>query len=547
MSGKLEGYQPMPGQMADALVPLQSRLSRIISEREVLRVVATIPASEKLDVLTSAREEILKWARKRAGAILPADAWQGKDFELPVAGRATMASCVETGDGVLWSLRGDDPDKNVAGRIWSSEISLGRAEQNGNVTLGLRLLVNSSEQQLVIEPAVPGPVLQIADACGLVDGPVPIRTTAHHVSNASHVEMLSDWLISPCRKLPIIVATSDEREENPSGPLLDVDALGKALCGLAHVVFLPATFSFQLSDTLGKALTVFHGGIRVYEPGFDLDTDPRNHRLILGHNVRRSPTETAAELQRGMARESLRRSRLGHEIVSFSAVRSAAVQKQKLSQAETGADDSVKVATLETQVTALSLQIDDLQGQVDQALQLSEEESDRADIAEKQLFSSAARIAMLEESISEAGKELIEAPPPSAWEEFTDWCDMTFSGRLTLSSSARRGIKKAGFRDVDVAVKAVRWLAYDARTRFLEGGGELANIAIFDGIINAPCGADEYTFDFQARRLSANWHLKNGGNTRQPERCLRIYYTFDDQTGQIIVSDMPSHRRTGAT
>lgn len=539
--------QTKQGPMAEALSPLRDPLSRLIDEREILRVVSTIPSSSEFDIFACARDEVLKWARKRAGVILPAGAWRGEYFELPAAGRTTMASSVETEGGLLWSLRGDDPDKNVAGRIWSSEISLGRAEQSGNVTLGLRLLVNSSERQLVIEPAVPGPVLQIADSCGLVDGPVPIRSQAHHAENVGHIEMLVDWLISPRRRLPIIVATGDEREDDPSTAMLDVNALGKALCGLAHVVSVPASVSFHLSDAVGKELTVFHGGVRVYESGFDLDADPRNHRLILGHHIRRSPTETAAELRRGIARESLRRSRLGHEIVSFAAVRSAAIQKQKLSEANSGADDSEKFATLERQVIALNKQIEDLQSQVNQAWQLSEDESERAEIAEKQVHSSSARIEMLESALSEVGKENIEAPAPTGWEEFTEWCDTTFAGRVCLASAARRGLKKPEYRDIETAVKAIRWLAWDARARFLEGGGALANIPVFDGITNAPCGADEYTFDFQGRRLSADWHLKNGGNTRQPERCLRIYYTFDHQTRQIVVSDMPAHRRTGAS
>lgn len=494
--------------MVDALAPLQGQLSRLIDEREILRVVATIPSSQEFDIFTCAQEEVLKWARKRAGVILPTGAWRGEDFELPAAGRTTMASSVETDGGLLWSLRGDDPDKQVAGRIWSSEISLGRADKSGNVTLGLRLLVNSSERQLVIEPAVPGPVLQIADTCGLVDGPVPIRSKAHHAENADHIEMLVDWLISPRRRLPIIVATGDEREDDPSKAMLDADALGKALCGLAHVVSVPAGVSFHLSDAVGKELTVFHGGVRIYESGFDLDSDPRNHRLILGHNVRRSPRETAAELRRGIARESLRRSRLGHEIVSFAAVRSAAIQKEKLSEADSGAGDSEKVATLERQVVALHKQIEDLQGQVDQAWQLSEDESERAVVAEKQLHFSGARIEMLETALSEAGKENVEAPAPSSWEEFTEWCGTTFAGRLCLAPAARRGLKKSEYRDVETAVKAVRWLARDARARFLDGGGALANISVFEGITNAPCGADEYTFDFQGRRLSADWHLR---------------------------------------
>ena len=43
------------------------------------------------------------------------------------------------------------------------------------------------------------------------------------------------------------------------------------------------------------------------------------------------------------------------------------------------------------------------------------------------------------------------------------------------------------------------------------------------------------------------WHLKNGGNTRDPERCLRIYYFWDDETQQVVVGSLPGHLKTRAT
>ena len=163
------------------------------------------------------------------------------------------------------------------------------------------------------------------------------------------------------------------------------------------------------------------------------------------------------------------------------------------------------------------------------------------------MHASWARIETLEDALSKSGTTLDAAPDPTNWDEFAEWCDAVFSGKLALAPSARRGLRKALFQDVAVAANCVRWLAEDARNRFVDGGGALANIPVFDGITNAPCGGDEYTFDYQGRRLSANWHLKNGGNTRQPERCLRIYYTFDAQYRQIVVSDMPAHIRTAAS
>ena len=155
--------------LTTALISLPERLSRSSYEREILRVVSTITSDYQEDILAIARNEVLKWALRRAGGELPNEAWRGLAFEMLAAGRITMGASVETETGLLWSLRGDDPDKNVPGRIWSTEVSLGRLKGSSDVLLGVRLLVNSNEAQINIEPSVPGLVLQIASdlSCGM--------------------------------------------------------------------------------------------------------------------------------------------------------------------------------------------------------------------------------------------------------------------------------------------------------------------------------------------------------------------------------------------
>lgn len=530
-----------------AILPRRQQRPAETVEREILRVVATIPASQDTDSFVLAQQEVLRWARKRAAGDFPAEAWDGQAFESLTAGRTTMAAVVTSGESLLWSLRGDDPDKTVPGRIWSTEVSLGRTAPLSEIRLGVRVIVNSDESELIVEPAVPGLVRQIAEHCGLRDGAIPLRSNAHHASEAVHVQTLVRWLFDDSRRLPVIVATGDDRVENSREPKLDVDRLAMALCGLAHVVCVPADLTFTLTDTLGKSLTVFHGGVRIYQPGLNVLDDPRDHRLILGRVLEREPLIAAAELRRGIARESLRRTRLGHDVLSFAAVRSAAARAQNENPNVKAAADSEKLSAAEDQIKALAQEAAELQLQVDQAWQLSAEESARAETSERQLQASWARIAALEEALRAAGTQPAEPENPTTWDQFAEWCDTSFSGRLSLAPAARRGIRKALFQDIQLAADCLRWLAGEARARFIEGGGSMANIPVFDGITNAPCGADEYVFDFQGRRLSANWHLKSGGNTRKPERCLRIYYAFDEHIQQIVVSDMPSHLRTGAS
>lgn len=534
--------------IAPALAPLRGAAAGSIVEREILRVVSTIPGNVEVDILQHARREVLKWATKRAGGNLPDHAWQGDAFEMLSVGRTTMGATVQTESSSLWSLRGDDPDKTVPGRIWSTEVSLGQSGESGDVLLGVRLLVNSTEAELVIEPSVPGLVLQIADTCGLRDGPISIQTRPHYAETEEHADLLVEWLRLPARRLPLLVATGDERTKTPDNPLLNVELLAKSLCGLAHVISLPASLTYKLSDMLGKELTVFHGGVRIYNPGPNIYANPRAHQLYMGATLAKTPDSVVAEIRESIARESLRRTRLGHDVLSFAAVRSAALRLQQSRQIAEGAPDTEQLAAARTRNDALEQEVIGLRAEADQALELSIEEAERAEDSEKLLFSAWARIEQLE-AVLKANDTVVGDgdTEPSAWEDFAAWCDGRFSSRLTLAPAARRAVRDPDFLDVGLAARCIEWLASEARDRFLSGGGALANIPIFDGVTNAPCGADEYKFNFQGRRLLANWHVKNGGNTRQPERCLRIYYTFDEITRQIIVSDMPAHRHTSAT
>ena len=58
---------------------------------------------------------------------------------------------------------------------------------------------------------------------------------------------------------------------------------------------------------------------------------------------------------------------------------------------------------------------------------------------------------------------------------------------------------------------------------------------------------DEFRIWWQGQQHTADWHIKNGGNTRDPRRCLRIYYFWEHATQQVVIADMPGYRTSGAT
>lgn len=140
-------------------------------------------------------------------------------------------------------------------------------------------------------------------------------------------------------------------------------------------------------------------------------------------------------------------------------------------------------------------------------------------------------------------------PLPASWAAFGSWVEAKLAGRLTLAPLARRGVKDPDFRDVEQAARCLVWLASEYRDRRREGGGN-ARVPVLEGFHNEPCGEADLPFSpmkWNGRNVAIEWHIKNGGNTRDRARCLRIYYFWDDDAEQVVVASMPAHARTNLT
>ena len=151
----------------------------------------------------------------------------------------------------------------------------------------------------------------------------------------------------------------------------------------------------------------------------------------------------------------------------------------------------------------------------------------------------------------ESGHEAPDPPLPASWAEFPEWCAEHLDGRLVLSGRARTSVKKALYEDVAAAARCLLWLAGDYRRSRLEGSGDGVQgpVPVGSGFRNERCGGDSFDFVWQGKRIWADWHVKSGGNSRNPERCLRIYYSWheDGEGGLVVVGDMPGHVRSRMT
>lgn len=534
----------------DVLRSLAARMPRVVKEHEVLRIAANVFGKDTEKAAKTARREVLNWAQKRCGGNLPPEAWQYGEFDYFSAGRNSSAIRIQNSAADIWAVRAEDPDKTIPGRVWTTEVVVG-LQPDKQPRFSLRLLASTVEDALDIEPHPPGLVQQVAEACGLTLGGYALRPDASVINDEEGITALTDMLVSPTRHLPLIILTVPTYSADEWLPLLDAAVLARATVGIAHVAIVPASLTWVLTERFGKIRSVFGGAARIYLPGFSEDADPYVHTLFLADRLQTA--EEKARASRTMrlisAAESLRRTKLGSDVLSFASIRSAHLQLVQDRLEETGASSDEKLAAATNRIEALERQVQDSINYLQYYEAEHAKAEARAASAEEQGRASAYRIQQLLDQIKLAGAKVdASIKLPEKWDDFANWCDVNLAGRLILTPLARHQVSSPEFDDVKLVARCLLWLANECRDRRLNGGdGSLRDEAIEEGVRNAHCGGDQFEFRCHGGMMTADWHVKNGGNTRNPSRCLRIYYGWDKNVRQIVVAEMPAHRKTDAS
>lgn len=521
-------------------------------EQEILRVAASLSPENSRETTLIARREGLRWAQNKAVGELPDEAWEFKSFESLSGGRNCSVVHLEETDQDIWSLRIEDPDKTVAGRVWTTEINVTSNGDHLSPQFTVRLSVSTSEVILDIEPHVPRVVRQVIDATGLWAGDYkldhrPLAITTNHAQ-----ALLINALLDPLRKLPIIALSVPENSLQDDAPLLDANVLSQACAGLAIVTILSPDASWALTERFGKQLSVYGGAARVYLPGFTEDSNPfGGHELLLPQSFERPGGQAQAltRLRWIAANGSVRRLQLGKDILAFTALKAQDLGRRQLALQNVGATEREQLSAANARITLLENQLLQSRDYEQQFSDLHQEAEQRAEAAEAQVRASAFRIQQLLDQLKNSGVEPdAKISLPTDWKDFANWCEVNLAGRVILSPQARRLLKDAEFADIALAARCLLWLANEYRDAKTTGGdGPLRDATVDAGVFNAHCGSDAFQTEWQGKSRRVEWHIKNGGNTRDPARCLRIYYFWDEESQLVVVAAMPAHRRTDAS
>ena len=543
----------MTGQMHTTLTEMpahpRKHVQKPLREIEVLRVAAQLGGDDYSKAAESARMAALKWTTKRAtGRNLPSDAWKFQDFEAMAGGCNRAAVRIESNNIDIWALRVEDADTEVPRRVWCTEIVIARAS-NHQPQFSLRLVASTPEREFGVDPSVPNIVVQIIDTLGMYISEEALPAKPVLITTMDAALRLFDYLENPDRRIPVFVAVVPD--EKDSLPHIDSETLAKATAGLACTVHLPEAMTRELTNRFGKPRSVFHGGVRVYMPGFSTTEDPFMHRLFLGDRLETDDKASACvrSLRFLAAAHSVTRTRFGKDVLDFATVRSESRTLRRRIYSNRKASDTKRLELADDEVKSLKNQLKQKSKEIDDFVEYVQATEERAEAAEREYRSLLFRNRQIQAALAQGeGIPTEDLQFPQNWSEFTNWVDKTYPDKIVLTSAARRLIRRApAFEDVELVARCVNWLATFQQERRLEGGGTLANQQVEKGIVNAPCGGDTYNVDWNGRRYDVDRHIKSSGNKRDPIRCLRIYYFWESELELTVIDHLPEHRRTRIT
>lgn len=387
-----------------------------------------------------------------------------------------------------------------------------------------------------------------AEADGL-----PLLSRIERIEAREDFEQFWHLLIQPQRTLPIVVMTEIAGAE----PTFDHTGLCSQVSGLTHLVKLSEEMAWELTNRVGKRLSVFDGGTRIYSPDFDpTEASPFDHGLWLGR-----ASDTAEDRERRLAQivtwvltNSTRSSRIPN-FPRFSEIRRWADDRRSKAAKTEGVADATLVARYEEELSRLTAALETKNAEHDEWLIQTDGELRSAEALEKAAKEESRLLRLRLEALEHALRDTDRDLPDEPLEKFEDietWADKHLVGSIWISPKAIRETRKSDFGDIglfwktlivlrDFYVPMRRTPGPDQRAAYenalrelgLEDSGCFGNP---NDIKNFP----EYKVTYGREDAWCDNHIKfgSGYNTRT---MFRIYYHWHKDDQILLIGHMPTH------
>ncbi|MCS6879060.1 MAG: hypothetical protein RMK73_13915 [Geminicoccaceae bacterium] len=525
------------------------------------RAGGRLPGDDPQATFDSVRGAVLAWLERRVGKI-PPEARRFGPFVLDRGGTVAEVAAWSAPEAEIWAARLRYPDDREPGRVWRTESTILRTARE--VRALVRLDVADRRAELALDVfSVPRLVRWIVRRHGLSMGGWALP---HGFRRGVEGAELAQRLADPERPVPAILLSVPDRGEPAWAGVLDPGRLARRLAGLAEVHVVSPEAARTLERVLGERWRCFGGAVRLFRAPFRAGEDaPSRHPLFVPDQIRsfRSAADLPFDVHLSLlvGRESLASRHPDLELPTFARVQER-MREQEFARARAEAKPTDELLALaEEENRALRARLEAQRRDWEALLALAERERDEARSglheALSGLHGAYARIATLEAQLRGQGRDPDrEVPALSRYAELASWAERHLAGRLVLLPRAIREARDGLFEDVALVGRALLYLAGPYRRMRIEGG-EAARRANAEalaelGIENSAVGGDLERFPerfrvvWRGQNRLLDFHVKKG-NARDPRRCLRIYYFWDEQEALVVVGSLPGHIRTGAS
>lgn len=495
-------------------------------------------------------ETIVQWMSERSH-LVPTDAYTGIPFQVGTGTEYFIEAVSIEYDGVsMWSSRLEDRrEEGVFERTWVTEITVG--SQGSNIAVGIRLYIVGRGGSAGYVPSRPGCIPKLINSLYCISDDEPLSADVIDI-NEYNVDKFKAILTSKTREIPIIVGS-----KNPKGrSCVDLNKLSGYLSGLCNVYIVNDAAARDLTDSYGKANSVFWGAVKIYRPRFDpIDGNPFDHPLwIMYAGGKNEQTKRFEEIVNEVCELSLVESNYEYLIPRYDEVRSyvARVNIQKETNDGRNTVELLKLYEIEN---------DELRDSIKQ--QKNEYDLQISNYQENTRVLSALRDQLISEKIALNSRikslevELGRAPSVrTALKRFSDidvWVRENLIGSIWVSDKAIRECEKNGvfrnieffsrvllfFRDVIVPMRrksnSELYLKYK-RTLSEWGLVDTSCFSNKNDIKNFP----EYRVTYNGLAYYCDEHIKFGGGTDH-RSMFRIYYHWHAEEGIALIGHMPTH------
>ena len=366
---------------------------------------------------------------------------------------------------------------------------------------------------------------------------VPCKATKF--SKADQVDKLITLLLSPKRTLPVIIVSSYD------GFLLHPDLVGLLaidVCGLAIVIEINDEVAWELTNRVGREWSCYNAGLRIYWPHLDRKSNPRTHPLWTSERLMQKvdDTETASRRIRSVIRKRL------FSISALAVEPPAIFERIEDERARRAFKERALLATTSEEYKALAEEYansnDDLRRQLQQ---------ERGII--KQLREDLYRI-QFTNAWADTDEEIapVEDTPPDSVEEAVERAKRDYVQQLTFGDDVMDGVrglaKNAG--PPDKILDYLQSLASMVDQRRIEELGQSPIQWLQSKGINASTESETIQknrddmkkrtwHDGRSQRKFLN-HLKPA-EAAHPDRCVRIYFDWDEASAKIVVGWVGRH------